>query len=297
MFWAIRLGKKMKRVLNRSTALLAVFVSLMSSLVAGCGKSKADLETAIETLSGLSKVRGNPLSQEGAWPSSSSALEAIPVAKPSPVPSGEPDREPGVPAPIPTPSPSASPKPPEVGNAIQILGNICSVFRTELEPAKPTPSVFEIRVSGDVCPIEYFLTSDSRPTGDSSLLHFKARNQRARELSDVDLLDMRMDFLVTDQPKVMEIKLLLTGNSQKSGILELNLEGPMRLVDEKNITGEITGTLIMGEQYADVRQVIHLINDEEHNELYLNEQRLTEEQMKRVIGIFPHLEKKQGKKN
>jgi hypothetical protein len=298
---ADQIGEKMRRVQNEASALLALMmIILMMGSLAGCGKSKADLQTAMDTLSGLSKARGNPLTEEGAWPSSSSALASYPVAKPTilpspgvPRPAPEVTPEPGGPeSPVPVPSASPSPRAPEVGNAIQILGNICTVARTELEPAKPIPSAFEVRISGDACPIEYFFAADARSSGDSSHVHYKARNQRARELLDIDQLDMKMDFLLTDEPKVMEIKLLLTGNSQRNGAIELSLDGPVRQQNEKNISGEVTGTLVIGEQYAEIRQVIELVNEEERNVIYLNEQRLTDEQMEQITAIFPHIEKK-----
>lgn len=267
----------------------AVLVAMIS---VGCGRGKAEIPLCLDTLSALGRARANPVTQEGRWPETPYALASYKEVKPAkgPNPPSTGGRPLPVASPIPSPNPSASPSP-DIGNAIKILGNICEIQRTEILPGRPRPKDFEMSVGGQACPIEFVAISQSHPTGELAQVHFKARSEMAQHLSDINLMDLKIEFLPGDRPEAALLRSTVTGNSQKNGEIEMKLEGSIEWMDDKNLSGTISGHLAMGNLEAEVRHVIHLVKDTESDEIYINDVRLSEDQVRQVIAAFPHVQK------
>ena len=242
--------------------------TLTVSFLTGCGKDKADTNSTIDTLQNVSKARSRPTLKQGqaqlrdtSYASDSSSYSSSTYSSSS--------------------SSSES-------QGVELQGNACTVNQPVTNRSTDGTMSTEFQIGGTNCPIEFGLKTRFEQTKAHADIHFKALTDEIKKQSDIDALDLSIDVAADPEKKSMKLGMDLTADSQKQGKITLNLQGNYEGQDQGNFKGELTGNLTFGGKNADIKQTTSMANGQMTQEVFINGEKLTPEQMQKVQAALSY---------
>lgn len=240
----------MEKSSRQIVALLAFNHALLLVItLTSCGGPRMTINTAIELLDALAKVRSNPITQEIAL----------------------------------TPDALTS-----LSSQVEILGKPCH-FSPAKEDSHPNhASEQEAKIEGEQCPIEYAITLNSSMAKTITETRYLAKADELKKINPIDRLNVKIESITHPSLNISEIKLDISANSTQKGKIILSMNGKVQEKDIHNGIAEKSGTLSVSNQTAEIRHTVKMIQGAQIHEVYINGEKLNPDERDRVIPALIH---------
>lgn len=240
---------------------LLMVVAVLAMSVSGCGKkAKADLETVLTALESVGKAAAKPASPKSALQPGGSRVRRVMAEEAGLAPGSNPWGE---------------------GDSDDYFGHACKT----VSPVGYSSSMV-IEVSGADCPFEYKMSIEQRNQGVDLEIRYVGRAPEVKQASDVDSLDLKLSVDVSKDGNSGKAHLVLNANSQKYGKVTYDLTGTASM-NNGRLTQTLEGEITVGDKTADISVKAVQVDGRTTNEVEINGEKLTQEQLARISEAFP----------
>lgn len=171
----------------------------------------------------------------------------------------------------------------------EILGKPCETSQPNHAEIQNGSMDFnqKFSIGGKECPIQF--ESEFQLSSKAVLMemNFKSVTEEAKQAFEIDSFLLKLEL--SGDEKTAELSMFLEAQTLKHGKVGFDLSGEM---DKDG--GEISGDIEVDNKVAEYKQVIHFKDGKETSEYYLNGEKLTEDQVKKIGNIFDRSELSQS---